>query len=326
MRRTLLVAMAGLALAGLWGGHARAGDKATLRLNWLLYGFHTPFYLGVDKGFYKQNGIDLTIGEGQGSGRAVQIVASGSDTFGLADGSSIIAGVTKGAPVRAVMGIMNRSPYGIAIRKDSGITTLQGLTGKTLAATTGEAGLVVFPAILKRNNMPPDAISFLRVDGEAKLVAILQNRVVGILAGVENQALILPKRGLEITVLGYPDLGVNTEGLAILASQDTLARSPDLVRRFVKATRLAFEAAQQDPEAAIAAGMKVKPDMDHDLSLAQLKAGMALMESPRGAGKPIGWMAEQDWAETLQLMKDYQELKTDLPGSAFWTDAFLPQQ
>lgn len=320
MRRALL-----FAIAMLWAGHAHAEDKATLRLNWLIYGFHTPFYLGVDKGFYKQNGIDLTIGEGQGSGRAVQIVASGSDTFGLADGSSIIAGVTKGAPVQAVMGIMNRSPYGIAIRKDSGITTLQGLAGKTLAATTGEAGLVVFPAILKRNDMAPDAISFLRVDGEAKLVAILQNRVVGILAGVENQALILPKRGLEITVLGYPDLGVNTEGLAILASKDTLQTNPDLVRRFVKATRLAFEAAEQDPEAAIAAGMKVKPDMDHDLSLAQLMAGMKLMTSPHGTDKPIGWMAAQDWAETLQLMKDYQELKTDLPPTAFWTDAFLPQ-
>ena len=325
MRRTFLMAVAALVGAGLWAMPVHAEDKATLRLNWLLYGFHTPFYLGVDEGFYKRNGIDLTIGEGQGSGRAVQIVASGSDTFGLADGSSIIAGVTKGAPVRAVMGIMNRSPYGIAIRKDSGITTLQGLAGKTLAATTGEAGLVVFPAILKRNNMATDAIAFLRVDGEAKLVAILQNRVVGILAGVENQALILPKRGLPVTVLSYPDLGVNTEGLAILASRDTLQKDPDLVRRFIIATRMAFEAAAKNPEAAIAAGMKVKPDMDHDLSLAQLKAGMTLMQSPHGADQPVGWMAAQDWADTLQLMKDYQDLKTDMPPTAFWTDEFLPK-
>ena len=320
MKRLLLGAM-----ALLWVGTAHAEDKATLRLNWLMYGFHTPFYLGVEKGLYKQNGIDLTIGEGQGSARAVQIVASGSDTFGLADGGSIIAGATKGAPVRAVMGIMNRSPYGIAIRKDSGITSLKGLQGKTLAATTGEAGLVVFPAILKRNGMAPDSITFLRVDGEAKLVAILQNRVVGILAGIENQALILPKRGLPVTVLGYPELGVNTEGLAIIASQDTLQKSPDLVRRFIRATRAAFELAAKDPEAAIAAGMKVKPDMDHDLALAQLKAGMTLMKSPHGTAQPVGWMAAQDWADTVQLMKDYQDLKTDLPATSFWTDAYLPK-
>ena len=320
MRKLLLAA-----LALLFAHAAYAQDKATFRLNWLIYGFHTPFYLGVEKGLYKQNGIDLTIGEGQGSGRAVQLVGTGSETFGLADGSSIIAGATKGAPVKAVMGIMNRSPYGIIVRKDSGITSIKQLAGKTLAATTGEAGLVVFPAILKANHMEPDAISFLRVDGEAKLVAVLQNRVVGILGGVENQALILPKRGLEVNVLGYPELGVNTEGLAIVVGQDTLQKNPDMVRRFIKATRAAFEMAQKDPEAAIAAGMKVKPDMDHDLALAQLKAGMALMQSPHAAGKPIGWMAAQDWSDTLQLMKEYQGLQTTMPVDAFWTDTYLPQ-
>jgi NitT/TauT family transport system substrate-binding protein len=281
--------------------------------------------LGVEKGLYKQNGIDLTVGEGQGSGRAVQLVGTGSETFGLADGASIIAGATKGAPVKAVMGIMNSSPYGIIVRKDSNITTVQGLAGKTLAATTGEAGLVMFPAILKHNNMPPDAISFLRVDGEAKLVAVLQNRVTGILGGVENQALLLPKRGLPVNVLGYPQLGVNTEGLAIVVAQDTLQKKPDMVRHFIQATRAAFEMAEKDPEAAVAAGLKIKPDMDHDLTLAQLKAGMALMKSPHGQDKPIGWMAAQDWDETLQLMKEYQGLQTDMKVNAFWTDSFLPQ-
>ena len=311
------------ALLVLSAGAAQADDAATLRLNWLIYGFHTPFYLGVQKGFYKQNGIDLTIGEGQGSGRAVQTVAAGSDTFGLADGSSIIAGASKGAPVQAVMGIMNRSPYAVIVRADSGITDAKGLAGKTLAATTGEAGLVIFPAILKRNGMPDDAVRFLRVDGAAKLVAILENRAVGILGGLENQALILPQRGLKVMVLPYADMGVNTMGLAILASRDTIARNPDLVRRFNLATRMAFEAALQDPAAAIDAGMKAKPDMDRELSLAQLKAGLTLLKSPRGADKPIGWMAADDWSETVTLMKDYQDLHTDLPPTAFWTDDLL---
>ena len=309
----------------LASGAARADDAATLRLNWLIYGFHTPFYLGVEKGFYRRHGIDLTVAEGAGSGRAVQTVATGSDTFGLADGGSIIAGAAKGAPVQAVMGIMDTSPYAVIVRADSGITDAKGLAGKTIAATTGEAGLNIFPAILKRNGMPDDAVKFLRVDGAAKLVAILENRAVGILGGVENQALILPQRGLKVTVLPYASMGVNTMGLAIIATRDTIAKNPDMVRRFNAATREAFEAAIADPEAAIAAGRKAKPDMEHDLALAQLKAGLTLVKSPRGADKPVGWMSPDDWAETLALMKEYQDLKTDLPATAFWTDALLPQ-
>lgn len=324
-RRTLLAAALALCAAAGLGRPAQAEDKASLRLNWLIYGFHTPFYLGVEKGIYRRNGIDLTVGEGQGSGRTVQIVATGSDTFGLADGASIIAGAAKGAPVQAVMGVMNQSPYAIIVRKDSGITDLKGLQGKTLAATTGEAGLAIFPAILRRNGMAPDAIGFLRVDGAAKLVAIMQGRTVGILGGLENQTLLLEQRGLPVTALGYADLGVNTEGLAILAARDTLSRNPDLVRRFVKATREAFEAAEEAPDAAIQAGMRAKPDLDHDLSLAQLKAGMALMRSPNGKTQPIGWMSDADWAQTLALTKEYQDLQTDLPATAFYSNDYLPR-
>jgi len=305
MIRWLLGALAAVLLAM----PANAQDRVSLRLNWLLYGFHTPFHLGVERGFYREAGIDLTIGEGQGSARAVQLVAAGSDTFGLSDGASIINGVARGAPLQAVMGVMNRSPFAIIVRADSGITR----------------GLVMFPALLRANGMAPDAVRFLRVDGAGKLVATLENRTVGLLGGVENQALIMPQRGVPVRSFLYADLGANTMGLAIHATRDTIARNPDLVRRFIRATQRSFEVAEREPEEAISAGIRVKPDMNRELSLAQLRAGLPLVRSTRGEGRPIGYMAPEDWAETLSLMKEYQELRTELNADAFFTNAFLPQ-
>jgi len=321
MIRWLLGALAAVLLAM----PANAQDRVSLRLNWLLYGFHTPFHLGVERGFYREAGIDLTIGEGQGSARAVQLVAAGSDTFGLSDGASIINGVARGAPLQAVMGVMNRSPFAIIVRADSGITRVQDLAGRTIAATTGEAGLVMFPALLRANGMAPDAVRFLRVDGAGKLVATLENRTVGLLGGVENQALIMPQRGVPVRSFLYADLGANTMGLAIHATRDTIARNPDLVRRFIRATQRSFEVAEREPDEAISAGIRVKPDMNRELSLAQLRAGLPLVRSARGEGRPIGYMAPEDWAETLSLMKEYQELRTELNADAFFTNAFLPQ-
>jgi len=321
MIRWLLGALAAVLLAM----PANAQDRVSLRLNWLLYGFHTPFHLGVERGFYREAGIDLTIGEGQGSARAVQLVAAGSDTFGLSDGASIINGVARGAPLQAVMGVMNRSPFAIIVRADSGITRVQDLAGRTIAATTGEAGLVMFPALLRANGMAPDAVRFLRVDGAGKLVATLENRTVGLLGGVENQALIMPQRGVPVRSFLYADLGANTMGLAIHATRDTIARNPDLVRRFIRATQRSFEVAEREPDEAISAGIRVKPDMNRELSLAQLRAGLPLVRSTRGEGRPIGYMAPEDWAETLSLMKEYQELRTELNADAFFTNAFLPQ-
>lgn len=322
MFRRMFVALAALLCAT---APAAAQDRVSLRLNWLLYGFHTPFHLGVERGYYREAGIELTIGEGQGSARAVQLVAAGSDTFGLSDGASIINGVARGAPVQAVMGIMNRSPFAIIVREDSGIRTMRDLAGRTIAATTGEAGLVIFPALLRANGMAPDAVRFLRVDGAGKLVATLENRTVGMLGGVENQALILPQRGVPLRSILYADNGANTMGLAIHATRETLSRNPDLVRRFIRATQRSFEAGEREPEAAIAAGIRVKADMDRALSLAQLRAGLQLVRSARGAQRPIGWMAPEDWAETLSLMKEYQELRTELNADAFFTNGLLPQ-
>jgi NitT/TauT family transport system substrate-binding protein len=304
---------------------AAAQEKATLRLNWLIYGFHTPFHLGVEKGYYKAEGIDLEIGEGKGSASAVQVIGAKGDTFGLSDGASIINGITKGAPIKAVMGIMNTTPFAIIAREDANVKTLKDLEGKTIAGTAGEAGLTIMPALIKANKLDEAKVNILRVDGAAKLVAILEKKSDAMLGGSENQPFILEQKGLKTTVLNYADFGVNTMGLAIHVHNDTLKDKPKLVEGFIRATQKAFSDAEKDPASAIAAGLRAKPDMDKELALKQLNAGLKLVRSRSAPTAPIGLMQPGDWEMTLGLMKDYQELKTDLKADAFYTNSLLPK-
>ena len=305
---------------------AQAMDKVTFRLNWLLYGFHTPFYLGLERGYYKDEGIDLTIGEGQGSVRAVQTVGAKGDMFGLADGGSLIAGVSKGAPVKAVMAITNSSPYSLAVRADSGIKTLKDLEGKTVASAPGEAGLQLLPGLFARNGVDINKVKILRVEGAGKMVAVAEKRAEGLMAGLDNQSLTLPKQGVPLIDFAYSKYGTNTVGLTILTNDDLIKDNPDLVRRFVKATVRSFEAAIKDPEASIKAGQKVKPDMETDLSLAQLKVGFGLMKTEATEKLPLGAFAQKDWQDTLDLMKKYMGLETTKKASDFYTNEFLPKK
>ena len=318
MRNLLKIGVLSLALA--IAPAAFAQEKASLRLNWLYYGFHSFFPLAVDKGFYKEEGIDLSIGEGKGSGVAVQIVGAKSDTFGLSDGASVIAGITKGAPIVAVMGVMNKSPFAVIARADANIKTVKDLEGKNIAATTGEAGLTIFPAIVQANKLNGDAIKFVRVDGAGKLVAMLEKRVDAMLGGLENQSLILAQRGLAVTNIAYADVGANTLGLVIHVHKETLEKSPKLVQGFVRATQKAIAYAEKNPDEAIAALAKIKPDLDKDLAMKQLKAGLTLVRAVGGAAQPIGWMNPADWDNTLRMAREYSDLKTDMKATDFYVN------
>ncbi len=207
-----------LALGMMTALPASAADKVSLRLNWLLSGVHSIFYLGLAKGFYKDAGIDLSIGEGQGSARTVQVVATGGDTFGLVDGGSVIAGAVRGAQIKAVLGILNTSPYGITFREDTGVKTIRDAEGKTVGATAGEASLALLPAIWKQNSVDGGKVKVLNVDGPGKIIAIMQKQADGILAGLEGQVIILDQKGLKQKVFSFAELGVNTQGLTIIAN------------------------------------------------------------------------------------------------------------
>lgn len=322
-RRGIIALAMGLSMGAVAASPASAQDAVSLRLNWLLSGVHSIFYYGVDKGFYKDEKIDLTIGEGQGSARAVQVTATGGDTFGVADGGSVIAAATRGAPVKSVLGIMNTSPYGMSFRADSGVKTIKDVEGKTIGATAGEASMALLPAIWKNNGIDPSKVRILNVDGPGKLVAILEKRADGILAGLEGQVIILEQRGLDQKVFSFAELGVNTQGLTIVASNNTIETKKDLVQRFVRATVKAMEAAKADPDAAVAAAMKARPEADKGLLKAQLLASIKLIPSPESPNLPIGEMAPADWARTLDLMKSYQDVSTSMTPESFYTNAFV---
>src|SRR5260221_10895714 len=132
---------------------AFAQDKVSLRLNWYLGGLHVPFYYGKDKGYYAAEGIDLTINEGRGSANTVQVVAAGSDTFGLADSSSVVLTASKGADVKSVMSLLNTTGFSVVSLAETGIKTPKDLEGKSMAVTAGDPLGQLFLALAAVNKI-----------------------------------------------------------------------------------------------------------------------------------------------------------------------------
>lgn len=324
MLRTFSALAVGLALA-LAAAPARAADQVSLLLNWYLGGLHTPFYLGLERGYYAEEGIELTINEGRGSGRAVQVIAAKGDTFGMSDAGSLMLGAAQGAPIKAVMSLLNTSGFGIISLAESGIRTAKDLEGKSLAVSPGDALTQLFPAVIAANDLDPDAIELVFMDPPAKPVAVMEKKTDALLGGIDDQYFLIEAQGHEPAALRFADLGVNTVGMTVHTHEDLIAENPDLIRRFVKATVRSWQAALEDPGAAVDAALKVKPDLNRESTLKQLEVDLGLLFSPATEGKGIGYGAEADWERTKQLLTDYRDLETDRPASSFYTNEFLPE-
>jgi len=325
MREWKLIAVLAAAFAAwLVASSAFAADAVSLRLNWYLGGLHVPFYYGKERGFYAAEGIDLTINEGRGSANTVQVVAAGSDTFGLADSSSVILTASRGADVKSVMSLLNSTGFAVVSLAETGIKTPKDLEGKRLAVSPGDPLGQLFQALAAHNKLDMSKITMIQVDPAAKVVAVLEKRADGLLGGADDQYFLIKQRGIEPAALRFADNGANIVGMTIVTKTETIKTKPDLVKRFVRATAKSWEEAKKNPAAAVDAALKVKPDLNRQSTLDQMLVDFELLDSKNSKGR-VGWGVQADWDQTLDLLKKYRELKTDQAWTTFHTNEFVTQ-
>ena len=117
-----LLAMLALAVAA--PGFAQ--QKFQFRLNWTLYGEHAPFFVARDKGFYREEGLDVEIQEGSGSTTVSQLVANATSPVAYVDAATMMRGVSNGMPIKAVGVTLQQSPMAFIYRADAARPTEQG--------------------------------------------------------------------------------------------------------------------------------------------------------------------------------------------------------
>lgn len=311
---------------------AQAEDDVRLRLNWMYYGSHAGFAYGKDKGYYKDAGIDLDIRSGNGSGSAHRLVANGDSTFSYGSCASMMTLAAQGAPLISVAVIDAMGTEAIIVRPDSGVKDIKDLKGKTLLTTSNAGVNTFFPLVLKNAGLAEGDVKITNVPDGALVSSYLQGagEAVGILGGLDDKpAEIKANGGAAPLTFPYSDYGVNQVGYCVVTTNDTIANQPDLVKRFVEATVKSYKETEANPEAAVTSMADiVGGSMAEDAGKAQarevLDVTLNVLYSKANKDKILGLNVAEDWADMLKLMKDFNDLKTDKPATAFYTNDFLP--
>ncbi|MBI4182421.1 MAG: ABC transporter substrate-binding protein [Proteobacteria bacterium] len=283
-RRRRAIATAGIVVAGLGFAAAApsfAADKVHFQTDWIPSGEHAMYYGGWDKGFWKEQGIDINITRGYGSGDTVTKIAGKAADFGVADiGAVFTARARTGTPVKTIMTLYTHSPHSLFVLKSSGITNFKGLEGKKIGITPGNSHRVYFPKVAEKAGTDPNKIVWVNTDGAAMAALLIAKRLdaapfYSIHHYYQNKA--AQKAGEEIVVLPFVEVGFAIYAASIIANDDMIKGNPDLVRRFLKAVENAFKWAKANPEETCQMHVKRVPEVAFDDCMGSVKATLGFV-------------------------------------------------
>ena len=301
-------------------------EKVDLRLDWSLTGYHLPFYWAVKKGYYRDEGLDVDIKQGAGSQQTINLVAGGHDDIGIADYSLMAAAVDKGMKVKAIFGIVQRDAWSIFSHLDKPIRTPADLVGKSVVLVVDHKPLI--DLLMKLNGVDPTAVQLRLVNPSTRGTVFAQHAADGILAiSLFSNASL---GGEKTTAMALSDYGVNLLGQGLIASDAFLAKRPDVARRFIKATSRAFRetalASNVEEAIAIAIQMSGTTNRSPDPPRDEWNKTIPRLASKNAPGKPVGWMSERDWRDTVKTLRDTGRIQTDIEPEQLYTNAFIPEK
>jgi NitT/TauT family transport system substrate-binding protein len=327
-RHSNLASLAGglfIALIAATGAPAQSAstlEPATLRLGWTYIGGFAPLYLGVEKGFFKEQGIDLKILEGKGTVPSAATVASGSDEFGYFDVGSVSLLIDKGLAIRGIAQIRQRSAAAYISLKKSGIDRPEKMVGRSVALVPGASTTQLFSGFVTATGVDISKIKQEGLDPSIFVKALIAGQVDAILSYYDSSGLAIENQGHDVNYMLFADHGVNILDYGLATSPGLIAKKPDLVRRFTAAAVKSFTYGSQNIEETVQVGKTRFPEYDTKLAARQLAFQTTLFGDHVKTGKPVGWIDNDTWQKSLNILKQYLGLKNTDPA-AYYTNEFI---
>lgn len=316
-------AVAGVLLAA-FGGGALAQDKLAVRLDWTPWGAHAAIHLASEKGWFRQNGIDASIEDGNGSVTTVQLVGSGRFDVGHASLAPMMIARDKGLGVRAIANFLRKNDIGLLVPRGSNLKTPRDLAGKKIIFTAGSLEAPFLDTFLAAGKLKREQVELLNVEAAAKVPTYAAARADGVFSTVP---FVLP--AVEATrpseAILFSDYGLQFPSFGLLSSEDKIKERGPAIRRFASVVAGAWEYILKGGEdEAVKAIIAQRPQakLDPKVLRAQIESLKAFFATPASKGLPMGVMADADWVAGIKTMASVKLIK-DAPAAGFYTNDML---
>lgn len=287
---------------------AHAAEDVSLRISWLMNVQNAGYVMALEKGFYEEAGINLEIFPGGPNINSTAMVASGQNTFGTNDVSSILFGNAQGMDLVIVGACFQKNPAGVLSLAKTGIKEPKDLEGKTLAYTEGGPWTYT-QAMLNAAGVDMDKVNKVVMAGNEVLMT---GQVDAKTSFVVNEPVALQVQGYETATLVPADYGVNAYAETIFTTADFAAANADLIKGFMAATAKGWDYAFNHQEEAVAAVLARNPELNPEQQKRQLALEEDFVKSADTAKNGLCSVETAKVAESYEILKTYGGLEGDL--------------
>jgi len=312
-------------------GMALAETDIRFTLDWKFEAPSAPFFIAMDKGYFADEGLNVTIDSGAGSRESIPRVATGAYDMGFGDVNALIKFLEENPAqkITAVMMAYERPPFAVIGRKSLGITEdPKSLEGKTLGAPPPDAAFAQWPAFIKAANIDTSDITIENVGFPVREPMLAQGQVDAIFGFSFSSVINLKAQGIadeEIVTIMMGENGLDLYGNVVMVNDDFASANPEAVKGFLRALIKGYQEAVADPATAIDHVLARNEILDKDVEIDRLN--MAIAQSIRTPAVIEAGFGDVDMAKlsaSMEFLKDSMGVVNPPAAEDVFDPQYLP--
>ncbi|HEY4166598.1 MAG TPA: ABC transporter substrate-binding protein [Reyranella sp.] len=327
IRRTLARSLAlttcliGLAVPAM----AQSLTPVKVLLDWAWLPYHTTFLVAQEKGYYKEAGLDVQLEQGRGSATTALMLSQGGFDIAHLNVTNAAQMISKGGALK-VVGIYQHKTGAafIGIKGKVKLDGPQSLKGIKIGSTPGGSDGLSLKVFTAANKMKLTDLNVVSLDANAKTAALFGGTIDAVSGDSPAFNAYVRATNQQPETMQLSDFGVPLIGFGFAANNAYLAKNPEVVRKFLAATRKGFVEAARDYKAACEL-MQAKVHLAGTIErCVDYNQGILALSTPP-TDASWGQQSNEEWTRLLGTLKDANELFGDKPIATYYTNDFVPK-
>ena len=309
---------------------AAAQEKIKFTLDWKLQGLHAWFYWAAEKGYFKAEGLDVTIDQGEGSAATVTRILGGAYDAGFGDMNAIIQNAATRAetPVMVYM-IYSKAPFALLTKATSPIKSIADIAGHKLGSPAGGAAIKLFPLLAKKNGLDPAKVEIINMAPNLQEQMLVRGDVdiSALFSATSYMNLIALKLDpdKDYRWIYYADNGIDLYSNGVMVSAKLAKEKPEAVKGLVRAINKALKDCIANPDAAIEILAKQEPLLNKEIEKRRLIYTVKnLIATPEASELGVGDMQDARMSAAIATIAAAYDLPKSPAIADVFSRAYLP--